>query len=59
MFITKNKGIDENGEDVFVPLKDLFEEARNAFKCLYNKNGLEQALKECGERIKDSFKQPL
>ncbi len=23
MFITKNKGIDENGEDVFVPLKDL------------------------------------
>jgi hypothetical protein len=36
-------------------LKELFEEGRNAIKCLYNKNGVEQALKECGERIKDSF----
>jgi hypothetical protein len=36
-------------------LKEMFEEARNAYKCLNNKNGIQQGAQICFQKIKDSF----
>lgn len=36
-------------------VREMFEEARNAYKCLYNKNGIQQGAQICIQKLIDSF----